>query len=69
MVEMPKETKRRDRIMTVNCGPIKPDSPLHRALEMIAREIAKDLETEALSKGRTERQREAPNKPGKRIDM
>jgi hypothetical protein len=66
---MPKEPKRRDRKATANYGPIRPDSPLYRALEMIAREIAKDLETEALSKGRTERQREAPNKPGKRIDM
>jgi hypothetical protein len=29
---------------TVQDGPVKPDSPLYRALQMIAREIAKDRE-------------------------
>jgi hypothetical protein len=33
-------------------GPVKPGSPLYRALEMVAREIAENLEGNAPPKGR-----------------
>jgi hypothetical protein len=39
----------RTRVRTLD-GPVKPGSPLYRALEMIAREIAKDLENDSPSK-------------------
>ena len=40
---MPKTRKRQRTPITADPGPVKPGSPLHRALELVAREVAKSL--------------------------
>ena len=49
---MTKQPKERKTNAKAGVGPIKPGSPLHRALEMVAREVAKGLEVYVLPKGR-----------------
>ena len=55
---MTQKPKSRKRSVASNSGPIKPDTPLYRLLEMIAREIAKrmDADTPPASKRPRKRQ-------------
>lgn len=48
---MTKQLGRRKGHPDVRIGPIKPGSPLYRALEMVAREVVKSLEGTDSQKG------------------
>ena len=54
MAQKPKSKK---RPVVSNSGPIKPDTPLYRLLEMIAREIAKHMDTDATPVSKRSRNR------------
>jgi hypothetical protein len=60
MLGIPKDRKSRG---TTKVGPIKPGSPLYRALEMIAREVAKGLDAGGASEGNRRHNTRVP-KPG-----
>jgi hypothetical protein len=49
MTKQPKGPRTKTRALD---GPVKPGSPLYRALEMVAREIAKSLESNVSPKGK-----------------
>ena len=57
MTKQPKERKTNAKART---GPVQPGSPLYRALQIVAQEIAKDLESNVPSKGK--RAGKAPHK-------
>jgi hypothetical protein len=54
---MPKTRKRQRTPITADPGPVKPGSPLHRALELVAREVAKSLETDPPPRNKQRKQR------------
>jgi hypothetical protein len=49
MTKQPKERKTNAQAQT---GPVQPESPLYRALKIIAQEVAKGLESNVPSKGK-----------------
>jgi len=55
---MARESKGKNRPGTSSIGPIKPDTPLYRLLEMIARKIAKPVDINAPPERKRRRKRQ-----------